>query len=322
MRVSNIAIGVACVIAGSVAYAGQSLTPQEAIQLLTKVNNASRQMTFSGLYVYQRGGMVETSRISHAVIGGTHFEKIETVDGPPQELIVQNDAMSCYVPSQHDAPIDLRASDHFFPSVLPADIKQLLTNYQAMKQDVERVAENDCQMILLVPKDNLRNPFRFCYEPSTGVILKSQRFNDNKELSEQMAFSQIKLGGELDRSAFKPKFPKKIGTWQRQSKVPQPDDILVNYKNLPAGFKLVHGGKRQFPGKSKPISHYLFSDGLSSVSVFVDKSAEDASVQNGLTRKGATNVYVESEGNVVMMILGEVPPSSVQLFGLGLEIKK
>ncbi|WP_018150297.1 MucB/RseB C-terminal domain-containing protein [Leeia oryzae] len=322
MKLAWLLPGFVCYFFSAVGHAGQSLSPQEALQLLNRVNAASRQIAFTGIYVYQRGGTVETSRISHAVIGGVDLEKIEAVDGPAQELIVQNDQLSCYVPNNRVGSIDLRASDHFFPSVLPKDVKPLLANYHAIKQDVERVADNDCQAILLTPKDGLRNPFRFCYEPTSGVILKSQRYNDQQELTEQMSFTQVKIGVALDRAAFKPKFPKKVGTWQRQSQMAKPEDIEINGKMLPAGFKLVHGGKRVFPGKAKPVSHYLFSDGLASVSVFLDSAADDVVLQSGMSRKDETNIYVESEGNVVMMILGDVPAQAVQQFGMSLGIKK
>lgn len=303
------------------ALAGQALSPAEGLQLLNRVTQATRQQSFVGVYVYQRDTLVETSRITHQFADGNSYEKLEALDGPAQELIRANNMLSCYVPANRSDKVDYQSYSRFFPDVLPNDNRALLENYHVIRQDMERVADHDCQMVLLAPKDGLRNPFRFCYEPTRAVLLKAQVYNDRQELLEQMSFTQVNIGGVIDRNAFKPRLPNKVGAWQRSDGPVKADDLIINEKQLPAGFKLVRGSKRQLPGKPAPVSHYLFSDGLASMSVFLEFTGKDARPPEGASRQKDTNILVETDDDAVMMLLGEVPKGALQQLGSSLRIK-
>ena len=305
----------------SAASAGQSLTNQDALTLLNRIVQATHQLSFSGVYVYQHGSDVQSSRITHVFDGGNSFEKLEALDGPPQEFIRLNNTLTSYAPAKYGSVADVPATVRFFPTVLPENIRGLMEHYYAIKQEVDRVADLDCQMLLLTPRDGLRNPYRFCYDPSTGLVLKSQSFNEKRELNEQIAFTQVVIGGVIDRSVFKPRWANKVGSWQRNDGPVKADDLDVDSRLLPAGYRLVRGGKRQLPGKPRPVSQYLFSDGLASVSVFLENQGTPSKVPQGLSRQGETNLYSESDGNWVLMVLGDVPAAALQQFGQALSVR-
>ena len=290
----------------SAASAGQSLTNQDALTLLNRIVQATHQLSFSGVYVYQHGSDVQSSRITHVFDSGNSFEKLEALDGPPQEFIRLNNTLTSYAPAKYGSVVDVPATVRFFPTVLPENVRALMEHYYA-KQEVDRVADLDCQMLLLTPRDTLRNPYRLCYDPSTGLVLKSQSFNEKRELNEQIAFTQVVIGGVIDRSVFKPRWANKVGSWQRNDGPVKVDDLDVDGRLL--------------PGKPRPVSHYLFSDGLASVSVFLENQGTPSKVPQGLSRQGETNLYSESDGNWVLMVLGDVPAAALQQFGQALSVR-
>ena len=82
------------------AQAGDTASSGDTVAWLKKMAAASRQLNYSGTIVYQHGNQVETSRVVHFVnAAGGEFEKLETLDGPPREVIRSNDQVTCYLPS-------------------------------------------------------------------------------------------------------------------------------------------------------------------------------------------------------------------------------
>src|SRR5215212_2990187 len=90
-------LSIACVLSlAASAHASDS----DTLGWLKKMAAASRQLNYSGTIVYQHGGHVETSRVVHYVnSAGGEFEKLETLDGPPREVIRSNDQVICYLPA-------------------------------------------------------------------------------------------------------------------------------------------------------------------------------------------------------------------------------
>jgi sigma-E factor negative regulatory protein RseB len=58
-------------------------------------------------------------------------------------------------------------------------------------------------------------------------------------------------------------------------------------------------------------AHLLFSDGLASVSVFVESSKDSPHRLNGPSRMGALNVYGKQINDSQIIVMGEVPEATV-----------
>src|SRR3954464_9031446 len=115
MRVSlpGTAAGLLVLVgAAGAAWAADGASTGEAFAWLKKMAAASRQLNYSGTIVYQHGGHVETSRVVHYVnAAGGEFEKLETLDGPPREVIRSNEQVTCYLPAAKVVLIEQRNKD-------------------------------------------------------------------------------------------------------------------------------------------------------------------------------------------------------------------
>src|SRR5438105_9589810 len=103
-------IYVACLLAFAAnVHAADTPASGDTLNWLKKMAAASRQLNYTGTIVYQHGGHVETSRVAHYVNGaGGVFEKLETLDGPPREVIRSNEQVTCYLPSAKVVLIESR----------------------------------------------------------------------------------------------------------------------------------------------------------------------------------------------------------------------
>ena len=90
---------------------------------------------------------------------------------------------------------------------------------------------------------------------------------------EQFVFTQLKIGGEIDRELLKPKYSAKAAGWSTTNLVSSTmgsGKLGWQVKDPPSGFKKVIEMKRNLSGKSMPVNHIALSDGLAAVSVFIE----------------------------------------------------
>jgi sigma-E factor negative regulatory protein RseB len=81
---------------------------EDGLALLQRIAQGSRQLTYSGVFVYRSGDRVDTSRIAHAVSDGVEVERIEALDGSPREVLRVGSEVKCFLPGRE-------ASDHRGP---------------------------------------------------------------------------------------------------------------------------------------------------------------------------------------------------------------
>ena len=161
-------------------------TPADAMAWLKKIAAASRQLNYAGTFVYQHGRQMESSRIAHMADANGEYEKLETLDGPPREIIRNNENVTCYVPDNKTVIIEKRTARQF-PALLPEQLTGITDNYVVTKGGQDRVAGYDCQVVVLEPRDNLRYGHKFCVELATGLPLRARIYNDKNEMVESFA---------------------------------------------------------------------------------------------------------------------------------------
>jgi sigma-E factor negative regulatory protein RseB len=73
------------------------------------------------------------------------------------------------------------------------------------------------------------------------------------------------------------------------------------------------------PGSTDPVAHLVYSDGLASVSVFVEMRtqvqqglAADGQPTTGEAQVGSSSVYSTLSNGVKVTAVGEVPPETVK----------
>jgi sigma-E factor negative regulatory protein RseB len=294
----------------------------EALNLLQRVYAASQKLSYSGTFVYQHGQHAETSRITRLIEGGITREKLETMDGVPREIVREGDDVVCYLPSLSTVRIDKQAGQRSFPGLLPGHFKELTENYVLRRGEPERVAGYDCQVLLLEPRDNMRYAHRLWIEPRSGMIVKSRTYNERNEVMEQFAFTQLRVGGGIERESLRSSFTGKTSGWRVEDAAASEANLAEagwTLKSRPPGFKKIVEMRRNLGGASG-VGHMVLSDGLVAISVFIE-AATNRPVQQELSRQGAINVYVRQMGNHRITVLGEAPAASVKYIANAVEFR-
>jgi len=300
-------------------------TETSALEWLHRLYAASQKLSYSGTFVYQQGQQVETSRIVHLVEATGPRERLETLDGIPREIIRTGDRVVCYLPASMTVKIDKQLGGRPFPVILSEQFKDLFQNYNVRKGRIERVGGYSCQVISLEPKDRMRYGHRLWVDLQTGMLLKAKTLDENNEVLEQFAFTQLQVGGHIGREQLKARFSRKSRDWRVEDSGATPVNLADTgwtLRSRPPGFRTVTEMVRTLGGVSG-VGHIVLSDGLAAISVFIEPGEGKRPVPHpGLVRQGAINVFVRPVGDYWVTVVGEAPPESVKYVANAVEHRK
>ena len=304
--------------------AAESGVTEDGVTWLKKMATASRQLNYSGTFVYRHATQTETSRIVHYVNqAGGEFEKMETLDGPAREVIRTNDQVICYLPETRTVLIEKRGKRRF-PALVPEQLTGVADNYVISVTGTDRVAGHECQVILLVPKDKMRYGHRFCAEVASGLPLRARTLNEKNEQLESFAFTQLTIGGSFNRDRVRSRYASKSKDWRVDhsafSIAETPVETGWVLTQQPAGFRKLTELTRSFAGRTAKVSHIVFSDGLAAVSVFIEPMPRTRPVQS-LSHQGAVNIYTRTVSDYMVTVLGEAPAATVLQIANSLEFR-
>lgn len=286
----------------------------EAIDWLHRAAAAAQRLNYTGTILYQHGTRIETSRIIHYVDPTGEYEKLVNLDGPPREVIRNNEQVTCYLPDSKLVRIESRASRSVFPSLLPNQIATLAQNYIMRQAEPARVAGHDSLTFVMEPRDGMRYGHVFWTDAATGLLLKTRMFDENNRMVEMSAFLEVQINAKVDRSMVQPSYPVQPADWLVQ-RTPAGDAVQKPtgwwVARLPSGFNKIVEGFRMLPDRTEPVAHIVYTDGLVAVSVFVESMPGTPQVL-GLSQQGAINVYKRQLDESLVTVLGETPGVTVR----------
>ena len=313
---------LACLLGIVTASAYGAETHDEAFTWLQRMATAAHQLNYTGSFVYQHGQQVETSRITHLTDAAGEHEKLITLDGSPRQIFRSNDEVYCFLADDKTVMVDKNHVNTSFPALLPQQIADLKEYYDVRLDGRERVAGRDCQVIYLAPKDQFRYGHRLWSDIQTGLLLKTSTWSDQKDIIDQFAFTDIKIGGLIDRNEVRPALNGKrvIRSTGEGKSQPLPIDPGWEVGAAPPGFKNVMAMKRVLPGAHMPVNQIVFSDGLAAASVFIEPASDKTTL--GLSHQGAIHVYTRKVADYQIKVLGEVPAATVMQIGDAVSFRK
>jgi sigma-E factor negative regulatory protein RseB len=175
------------------------------------------------------------------------------------------------------------------------------------------VADRQAQILILESKDNLRYSYKFWVDSEYGLLLKSVMLNNRNEALDSMAFTQLTLIKSMELDWYQPKIDsKKAYVMEDVNTIADKQDSAHwRLKGLPEGFVKVEQMMRAVKGKTWPVTHIIFSDGLASVSLFIEPLENGIKPRNGRSLVGNTSFYANVAGNLQITVVGEVPEVTV-----------
>ena len=314
--------------AGPVAMPAPAATSgADARAWIQRIHNAAGQRNYQGTLVVTSNGTVSSSRVAHYCEGRQTFERIDMLDGQPQQVYRHNDVVMTLWPSTKVARVEQREVVALFPAVISGNEDDLFDRYDLVPEGSERVAGLDAAVFLLRPRDNHRFAQRLWADKVSGLLLRADVLAADGHVLESVAFSEVTVGVKA-----------------------QPDTVLAPMKRLD-GYRVVRGtpqrtaleaegwrlrapvaGYRQIScvnrslepagevvqREAQDVLQAIFSDGLTHVSIFIEPLRVERH-RAGTAAVGATHTLMQPIGPYWVTVMGDVPMATLKQFAAALE---
>lgn len=284
---------------------------------LDRMSRAVETLNYRGTLVHVRNGEVDTLRIIHRADDEGVRERIYSVDGVPREVLRDGDRVRCVLPGDEPMMLESQLAGRLLPSLPVSRLLGPESGYLMSLGGRERVADMMARIIHIQPRDAYRYGSRLWLEERTGMLLRYALIDHDGRQLQQLSFTSLELGANISDAELEPelvgdRFTTESVNKSMQSPGAMPGSIPVKPR-VPPGFRLVNAGVGRGPGGAE-FEHLLFSDGLSSFSIYIERSGSE-SMAGRVEAMGPVHVYTTQSGGRLFTVVGEVPAATVEFVG-------
>jgi sigma-E factor negative regulatory protein RseB len=294
---------------------------------LQKMNRALATRNYDGTFFHLSEGRVETMRVVHRVRAGRVTERLLSLDGSGREFVSNDGELTCYLPDKRTVLVEPRQDGGPFLGSLPQFGAGVNEYYHIEALPEARVLGRAVHVIAVNPKDQFRFGYRLWLDRETAMPLKTQLCDSQGQVIEQILFAKLQMPETIPDSDLAPAVHTAGMRWVRQG-APQtsaPAGLAVfRASELPPGFRLTVAGAQTLGGATVPATHLVYSDGLATVSVFVEEehgsrpggdanpSVQPEPPMQGLGRVGSGFAFSTVVQGHQVTAVGEVPAQTVE----------
>ena len=271
----------------------------DAREWLKRMSDSLGAYDYEGVFVYAHDGRIETIQVKRTTTAQGPKEHLVSLTGDRREVLRDGTDLRCIFPNGIVATLRSETLPASNNGAIDADrFASASSQYQLSIVGDDRVAGYDAAVLDARPTDAMRYGYRLWLERETGMLVGSKRVAPDGSTVEEMMFTQLALKPVAARAPAPP------------SAAPLPTMAggpTFADPGLPAGFRLVasppvDGGRR----------HFVYSDGLANVSLYVEPLLEGARPMNGSANRGAVHVFGRVSGPKQIVVVGDVPAATAQ----------
>ncbi len=293
----------------------QAETTPTAIELLDSMTHASTGLNFDGTFVYIRGDQVNSMRVIHKASQDGEFERLVAQSGAAREVIRDRETVTCIFPDNKAGMMEERSPGKLFPSLQADKLQVMSAFYNFRLMGMDRVAGRATWVVNVSPKGAHRYGYRFWIDTQKHLLLRSNLVDLKGRILEQIMFTSISYPDLIDDRLLMPALSGKGYTWHlNDSDTLAQKQIKVRWDVswLPVGFAL-HGHEvHRLSASDMPVDHMVYSDGLATISVFVEEIKNPSEVMIGYSVLGAVNTFSAMSNGYQVTVVGEVPPRTIR----------
>lgn len=287
----------------------------QAVKQLNQMSMAMSQMTYQGTFVYVQGELVETMRITHVVDENGIHERLVAQTGPQRELLRDSNGVRWVAKDRRAVVSDPNVNRGFFPTVTSDAVEQAAQYYTVTLGGLEPLAGRLGRKLSITPRDQYRYGYSLWLEEPSGLLLKWELFLNSARPLARLMFTDIRIGQEVDLDELES--DKSVEGYQtRSSDLPEKQAVTHSAPRwapakLPPGFRLT-AHRREDNQSSKLFQHLVYSDGIATVSVYVEPVSESGGAAGGSSSLGTTHAHSRLLDDLQITVIGDVPNVTVK----------
>lgn len=298
---------------------------EPAMEWVQKMSDAMRNLSYRGNFVYMHGNQLESMQIAHYRDEHGEKERLISLNGEAREVIRDNQNLTCIWPSSRKVVIDLSRQNSFSPIFIPEDISRLEKFYNMKLLGMDRVANQETMVVHIDPKDRYRYGMKFWINQENGLMMKSSLIDETNREIEQVMFTSLELFEDGEKLVVDT-LPKLDSDYSmvRYHRGGSTDSVVADsawqLTGAPGGFWRESVLRRKIPGTQQVVQQMVYTDGLASLSVFIERHNNDT--QGGSSSMGAVNAFIRILQDHSVTAIGEVPAVTVKRVAEGVTYRK
>lgn len=309
----------------------------DLFDMLQRMSDADQKRNYRGTFILRKSDDITTLQVTHGKDEKGEWESLEALNGEARTVLRHGNQVLTVFPERELVTSRHVKDNRALHATLPDNIDQLALFYTLNRLSDDRIANHQALVVDLLPKDIYRYGYRYWIDKDTGMLLRCDLLTEDNSVVEQMMFTSLQY---LDEA------PQPSITLAELSHFRQQllDEVTTDVTNqvsqqwvinrLPSGFMLTQSTMRHsvpssqlhgdpsgssISGIKPDLLHMVYSDGLASVSVFIEKNMGEEHHLHGASSMGAVNAYGNAIGNHFVTVVGEVPVITVQVMAQSTE---
>lgn len=304
----------------SAPLASAVLAESDAREWLESMSMAARSLNYSGTFVSRHRGRMEAMHVVHAMDSDGERERLFSLTGPRREVLRDNQEVTCILGDRQAVMVNKSRPRTAFPVSFPRELMQLEQSYSFELLGEDRVAGLACRLVGVKPRDDLRYGRRLCVHEDSKLLLSLELTGPRGEVIEQLMFTSIEFPENINPEQLLPDLNDAGFSWKYQPEQPPPQSegaVSSRWEvgRVPPGFMLTDHSWHQLSAQDPGVEHWVYSDGLASVSVYIEKSQQAQEDYSGVSHRGALNAFGTMVAGHYVTVVGEVPRQTVELIG-------
>jgi sigma-E factor negative regulatory protein RseB len=294
--------------------------------VLQGMSVADQEQNYQGIFILRKSDNLSTLRVTHGSDENGVWESLEALNGEPRKVVRRDNRVVSVFPGRKLVTIRNNARKQPLHWQLPENITQLERSYSIKQLADDRIANHPTLVVDLLPNDKLRYGYRYWIDKNTGMLLRCDLVAEDDTVVEQMMFTSLDYLSQPPQ----PPFDLKQFQYYEQQLLDEPEidveqsaSLRWAVNELPNGFMLTQSTMRYSQlsdaqnavkqEKRQPdLLHLVYSDGLASVSVFIEKDQGSGKHLYGASTVGAVNAFGNPVDDYFVTVVGEVPVKTVR----------
>lgn len=289
---------------------------QPVLDLLQRMQVAVRTLNYHGTLVYLQEGQVQTMHVAHRVDANGEQERLVNLNGAAREVIRKGDVVACYMPDSKTVTVGKRQmEDNVLAKLAENDFSTLQRHYRFGLESPDRVAGRPTQVLRISARENDRYGYRLWLDATNALLLKSELLDEQGRVLEQAMFSDIEVVDSIPLSMVEPMTRGDGFSWFQLDDAEGGRSLSSSdwqLGALPVGFEVSAHYLQNMPNSSRPAERWVLSDGLATVSVFIEKFMDGQEAFEGGAPMGAVNAFGSVVAQHQVTVIGEVPMGTVE----------
>jgi len=290
-------------------------TSGQARNLINDMSRASRELNYDVTFVYRKGNEMDVMRLLHKSGDGNETERLVSLTGYAREVIRDNKSVTCIFPEDQSVMVEKSKPRKFLSGQLPEPIEKIADYYDFSVAGVGRFLDRNTWIVNIIPKDNFRYGYQLWIDMDSYLSLKTELKTYSGTTLEQILFTQLHIMDEMPDNLLKPSISGSGYTWYNHIY----DDVQASansqqweVKWMPGGFAMNEHKQQKIAVSDMPVDHMVYSDGLATVSIFVEKIIDQPVVKPGASQMGGVNAFATVASGYQVTAVGEVPLATVE----------